>query len=111
MEKGKIYLSLPISGYDIEERRVTAQKMEDKLLADGWQCVANPLKNGLPVDADTHDHMKRDFKMLLECDAVLFMEKFLHSAGCKVEFDVATACGLGIYFEECFDINSIMKFR
>ena len=55
--------------------------------------------------------MRRDFGMMLECDAVLFMEKFLHSAGCHVEFMVATACGMDVYFEECYDISSVTKFK
>ena len=29
------------------------------------------------------------------------MEKWTHSAGCKLEFDVATAIGLDVVFEEC----------
>ena len=107
--ENKIYLSLPISGYDIEERRATAQRMEDALLEEGW-AVANPLKNGLPADAGTHAHMKRDFELLLQCDAILMMAGFLHSAGCKVEFDVATACGMHVYFEECHGLCNV-KFK
>lgn len=109
-KKKKIYLSLPISGYDLDERRATAQRMEDKLAHD-WDVV-NPLKNGLPSDAGTHAHMRRDFEMMLGCDAVCFMERWLHSAGCHVEFMVATACGMEVYFEECFIMESKnVKFR
>lgn len=106
----RIYLSGPISGYDIEERRQTFGNLQKRLESKGWD-VANPMANGLPLDAGTHAHMKRDFEMLLGCDAALFMDRWLHSAGCKVEFDVATAIGLEIFFEECFDIDKYTKFK
>ena len=54
-------------------------------------------ENGLPSDAGTHAHMKRDFELLIGCDAIYMMEGWLCSAGCKVEFDVATASGLDVY--------------
>ena len=37
-----IYISLPITGYDIEERRATARHQREKLMAQGW-CVVDPL--------------------------------------------------------------------
>jgi len=49
MEKPKttrIYLSLPISGYDLQERIDTAMQMEVKLRGLGYD-VFNPLDNGL----------------------------------------------------------------
>ena len=103
-EKKRIYLSLPISGYDINERRATAARKKRELEAIGY-CVENPLENGLPDDAGTHAHMKRDFEILLGCDAIFMMERWLHSKGCSVEFQVATAIGLDVYFEECFALN------
>lgn len=107
--KKRIYLSLPISGYDIGERRAACERV--KAYLSDWEVV-NPLENGLPVDAGTHAHMRRDFEMLLGCDAVYFMERWTHSAGCHVEFMVATACGMEIYFEECHSVgeNKNIKF-
>lgn len=98
--KKKIYLSLPISGYDIEERRMTALRKKQELESAGW-VVLNPLQNGFPVDAGTHAHMKRDIEMLLDCDAIYMMSRCFHSAGCMTEFHVATAIGLEVYFEDC----------
>lgn len=105
MDKKKIYLSLPISGYDIGERRETARKVADAL-SDEWEAVS-PLENGLPSDAGTHAHMRRDFELLIGCDAILMMRGWLHSKGCAVEFDVATACGMEVYFEECHGLCSV----
>lgn len=105
----RIYLSMPISGYDIDERRATALRKKHELEALGF-VVTNPLENGLPVNAGTYAHMKRDFQLLLECDAILMMERWLHSAGCKVEFDVATAIGLDVFFEDAKGVLSCNKF-
>ncbi len=106
----RIYLSLPISGYDIEERRDTADRKQRELEAFGYDVI-NPMHNGLPADAGTHQHMKRDFEMLLQCDAIYLMERWLHSKGCQVEFEVATAIGLEVYFEECMTLQGKIKFK
>jgi len=106
----KIYLSAPISGYDIEERRETFRKKKEELEGLGWEVVS-PMENGLPVDAGTHAHMKRDIELLLSCDAIYMMSRFVHSKGCKVEFDVATAIGLDVYFEEAMGISKLTKFK
>lgn len=95
----KIYLSGPISGHDLEERRSVFAAVQERLEGFG-HVVFNPMCNGLPADAPTHDHMLRDIEALLHCDAIFMMERWLHSKGCKLEFDVATAIGLPVWFEE-----------
>lgn len=108
-KKEKIYLSLPISGYDINERRATAESKKRELESLGFEVV-NPLDNGLPDDAGTHAHMRRDFEMLLGCDAIFMMKDWLRSAGCKVEFDVATASGLDVYMGVP-ELDGIVRFQ
>lgn len=116
MSKGKkrIYISLPISGYDISERCATAKRAAALLEEEGWE-VFNPLENGLPHDAGTHSHMRRDLNVLTDevnpFSAILFLERWTHSKGCEVEFQVATAIGLEIYFEECDGHSLSVKFK
>lgn len=103
-KKKRLYLSLPISGYDIDERRETAMKMEVRLRGAGYE-VFNPLghqwKDGL-----THcEYMRRDIKSLLECDVIFFMKGFNRSLGCCTELNVAMACGLDVMFEEQVNIK------
>lgn len=107
-KKKRIYISLPISNYDLDERRATALAKQRELEEAGF-VVVNPLNNGLPADAGTHAHMKRDFEMLLGCDAIYMMERWLHSAGCKCEFDVATACGLEVYIQ--IPTGGVIRFQ
>lgn len=104
MKKEKIYISGPISGTDIEETRKKF-KIVQTLLEEGGFTVFNPMENGLPADATTNEHMHRDLAELTKegpdkCDAIYMMRRWTHSKGCKVEFDVATAIGLDVYFEE-----------
>lgn len=110
MVKPRIYISGPISGYDIDERRAEFKRVQVWLEAQGWE-VFNPMENGLPAEADTHRHMHRDLAELTRedkpYDAFYMMKRWTHSKGCKVEFDVATAIGLDVYFE---DSNTMIKF-
>lgn len=110
MTKKRIYISGPISGHDMEERRVAFKKVQLWLEAQDWE-VFNPMENGLPAEANTHQHMHRDLAELTNeerpYDAIYMMKRWTHSAGCKLEFDVATAIGMDVYFE---DSNSMIKF-
>jgi len=96
--KKKIYISGPISGNDINEVRKAFLDTENKLKARGYE-VFNPLKNGLPPESTTAEHMKADIEALLQCDEIYMMKKWNHSAGCQTEFLVATAIGLDFVFE------------
>lgn len=107
-QKLHIYISGPISGYDLEERRKAFMEIEERLKAQGYETV-NPMKNGLPDEATTHEHMKRDIELLLTCDRIYFMKKWTHSKGCKLEFDVATAIGLPVMFEEAIELTEFCK--
>lgn len=98
----KIYISAPISGYDLLERKATFHKVKEILENEGY-TVLNPMENGLPAEATTSDHMRADFKMMCEADEALFLDKWLHSAGCHTEFMVATAIGLTIHFGRFVD--------
>lgn len=108
----RIYLSGPISGHDLNERRQTFDAVQQTLEALG-HTVFNPMRNGMPAEASTYQHMHRDITALLQCDAIFMMEGWLHSKGCKLEFDVATAIGIPVFFEEAQDIprSKPIKFK
>lgn len=107
MKKPRIYISGPISGTNIEETRKKFKKVQSELEFKGWK-VFNPMENGLPADATTNEHMHRDLAELTKegrdkFDAIFMMRRWTHSKGCKVEFDVATAIGLEVCFEETYE--------
>ena len=94
----KIYISGPISGYSYEERQQYFAKVQEILELVGYE-VKNPLDNGLPSDSTTHQHMREDLKMLLECDEIFLLQDWNRSAGCQTELNVAVAAGMKVIFE------------
>lgn len=97
MKMKKVYISGPISHYDYSERKQTFLQVQRMLEMKGYE-VFNPMFNGLPKDATTNEHMRVDFKMLCECDTILMLPKWNHSAGCAQEFNVAVAIGCDVKF-------------
>lgn len=95
----RIYISLPISHYDIAERRAYAQKVETALKSF-YPEVCNPLNNGIDEREHWSVHMKKDIQLLLECDAIYMCEGWEWSKGCKLEHDIATTCGLSVKYEK-----------
>jgi hypothetical protein len=78
--------------------------------------VFNPMENGLPAEATTAQHMRRDLSNLCRekdpFDTIYMMEGWTHSKGCKTEFDCATAMGMQIIFEEVASgMHSPIKFK
>ena len=97
-KKKVVYLSAPIIGFDIDERSATFERVENELKKLGYK-VLSPMKNGLSQDEPTSRHMKRDIILLLQADAIFLMTGWNRSAGCLTELNVATACGLDVWFE------------
>lgn len=101
--KQRVYISGPISGKNMEECEKAFGEAERMLTAKGYR-VFNPLKNGLPFDADTHLHMRRDLNILSNeddpFDYIYMMRRWTHSAGCWKEFEEAVSCGIAVFFEE-----------
>ena len=104
--KERIYISGPISGHNMQECIERFNKVEQELIYNGFR-VFNPLKNGLPFDADTHLHMRRDLNILTNeddpFDYIYMMRRWPHSAGCRRELDTAIDCGITVMFEEAGD--------
>lgn len=101
--KKKIYVSGAISHHDIEERRAAFASCARFCELCGFESV-NPFNNdlyrlGLAEQASWRDHMRADLQMLLDCDAICMMDGWEESKGCKLELDVASTCGLTVYYE------------
>lgn len=79
----KIYISLPITGHDIEDVEASCIYASGVIQAKGHTPVS-PLDVS-PDPADYAEHMGNDIKALLGCDAVLFMDGWRTSKGCRLE--------------------------
>ena len=99
----KVYISIPIAGHDLKAQRNFAADVA-KLLAKSGHEPLNPFCNGLPEDAPRAEHMRRDLRMLLRCNAIALCPGWEHSEGCLLECSVAKQCGMAIaYADHPFD--------
>ena len=103
MSKQKIYISGAIAHHDLEERKAAFEVTAAFCEACGFESK-NPFENelhrlGLGEQASWRDHMRADLQMLLDCDAICMMDGWEESKGCKLEHDVASTCGLTVYYE------------
>lgn len=83
----KIYISLPITGKDIEEVEASIIFAKAIIEKKGHTPVS-------PLDQDTtQDYatlMGNDIRALLLCDSVVFLDGWEESKGCRLEYFAAT---------------------
>lgn len=94
----KIYISLPISGRDIEEVEAGCIFATGVIEKKGHTAVS-PLEVSPNPDASYAEHMGNDIAALLECDAVLFLDGWECSKGCQLEHKAAELYGKTIYYK------------
>lgn len=97
----KIYISIPISGCNIEKQCATASEIADKLRKLGHYTV-NPFDTpeapqGLSEKERYAYYMGEDLKCLLTCDAVFLCPGWKYSKGCQLEARAARIYGLQQY--------------
>lgn len=68
----KTYVSLPISGHDIEETKEYAEKIK-KFLEEKGDEIVTPFDTCNEEGKSYSDYMGRSIEVLLECDAVFFV--------------------------------------
>ena len=99
--KKKIYISGPISGHDIEERRAAFAAVESLLREEGLEVV-NPLNVAFPEGCTHEQYMRVDIALLIGCDYIYLMHGWDRSRGACVEFVVACNAGIEVYANENF---------
>lgn len=89
----RIYVSGPITGreHDAEERfREACRALHGAVPCAG---VVNPYCS-CPPGTPYREAMRRDLRLLLDCDGVALMEGWEGSRGCRAEVAVAEAIGI-----------------
>ena len=101
MKRKSIYVSLPISGYDLDGRKAEAERIKSKLNFCGLSIieVITPFDVCPEPDKPYSYYMGKDIEALLECDAIYLCERWQNSKGCMAEFEVARIYGKEIIFE------------
>ena len=88
----KIYISLPITGYDLRERKQYAESVKKRL-----QQIYTDSEIITPFDVNPDptlpydELMKRCLVALNNCDAVYFCKGWKESRGCMIEQEAAIA--------------------
>lgn len=95
----KVYISGAIAHYDLDERRAIFGLAADFLRSRGYD-VFNPFENGLSQDEDWCKHMRVDIRALVDCDAIYMLQGWELSKGAKLELDVASSCGIPVWFQK-----------
>lgn len=88
MKRQKIYISLPISGLDIQKAREKADLIKAKLSREGYEVVS-PFEVCPGKDPKYEDYICYDLLAMLGCDAIYFCKGWEESCGCNIERDVA----------------------
>lgn len=95
MKPVKLYLAGPITG--VSEAKAKFEWAKTCLERYGY-IVVTPFENGLPDDAKYEDHLKADFKLIDQCDAIALMPGWGDSLGCMREI------------RHCYDVNKKTAF-
>lgn len=94
----KIYISLPISGYDLEEREARCQQISSILTKRGYDVYHPFMITCVPTGLSERDkyayYMGEDIKLIFKCDCVYFDDNWKNSKGCRLEHEVAKLYGI-----------------
>lgn len=94
--KKKLYISLPISGRDLEAVKQRADLIKKSIISEEYEGVT-PFDICPDSTLPYNELMGRDIAGLMECDAVLFDFDWNESKGCRIEMAVAQNCGIPIH--------------
>lgn len=102
--KKKIYISLPITGYDVDERKARCLELAEQLRKMGWEVyhpfmIHKPAE--IPEDKAYAYYMGEDIKMILCCDAIYFDNDWKNSKGCTLEHHTAQTYGIETFYLFC----------
>lgn len=96
----KVYISIPMSGCDLDTQRAEAAKTAELLTTLGHEAV-NPFDTPQPpeglTDKESYAYfIGEDIKRLLTCDAIYFCDGWTRSKGCQAEYEIARTYGIPI---------------
>ena len=92
----KVYISGKITNNANYKADFEAAELALKIA--GFQPV-NPAEEKLPDGATWADYMRRDIKLLCDCDAIYMLDGWQESAGAKIEHKLARKLGIEIIYE------------
>ncbi len=105
----KVYISIPISGYDVGEVQEHADIVKSHLSRKGY-TVISPFEIYAGKNPTYTDHILANLEKLFECDAVYICNSWRESKGCRIEHKVAEEFGKVFMYESVDDQESNYYF-
>lgn len=97
----KIYISLPITGYELSERRNYAERVKAHLKRIHQQAeVVTPFDVNPDQELSYAEYMGNDIAALLTSDAVYFCKGWDKSRGCRLEHSAAFEYKISKIYEQ-----------
>lgn len=97
----KIYISLPITGYELSERRNYAERVKARLKRINQQAeVVTPFDVNPDQELSYAEYMGNDIAALLTSDAVYFCKGWDKSRGCRLEHSAAFEYKISKIYEQ-----------
>lgn len=91
----KIYLSGPMTGYEDFNRPLFAS-VAASLRARGYDVVNPAEHDHLAISDDWSAYLRKDLKLLSDCDAVVVLPKWNRSRGARLEVYIAVTLGMPV---------------
>lgn len=91
----RVYISGPMTG--MPDLNVKAFNNAAAVLRLHGHTAVNPVENGQPSDAEWHQHMRADIRMLMDCDAIYMLTGWMRSRGALLEHHIASELGMEIW--------------
>ena len=85
----RIYISIPITGYNVTTQRQKADLVKAKLSREGWTPVS-PFDIYAGKNPKYEDYICADLRAMMDCDAIFMCKGWESSVGCRIEYSVAT---------------------
>ena len=92
-----IYISAPITGRTAAECEMKFNKAKNDILKRGHFAVSPwDISKSLPVTFQHDDYLAVDIEVMRRCDAVLFLDGWYQSKGCRRERECCHHYGITI---------------
>ena len=96
----KIYISLPITGYDLSERKKYAERLKKHLQLINPQAeIVTPFEVNPDQELSYAEYMGNGIAALLASDAVYFCKGWDKSSGCRLEHCAAFEYQISKFYE------------
>lgn len=100
----KIYISLPITGYDLQERKRYADSVKKRLQQVYTDSeIVTPFEVNPDQELSYAEYMGNDIATLLASDAVYFCKGWGKSRGCRLEHSAAMEYKISKIYEQWYE--------